>query len=281
MARSRNIKPGFFKNEHLAELSPLTRLLFQALWCEADREGRLEDRPMRLKAEYFPYDDCDISTMLAQLQHSAGNFLVRYEVDGKRYIQIVNFLKHQNPHVKEAPSTIPPFSEDALIPTENGSLKVAPCKHHTCLILAGLIPDSLNLIPDSLIPDTPLPLTEVKTLAPGDKSPDPDELPIITLPLSNKTEHPIYQATVDEMAELYPAVDVTQQFRNMRAWLISNPRQKKTKAGIMRFVNYWLSKEQDRGRASPRVFSSDGDRPKSFRERVNEAAVDAFVRGDY
>ena len=44
MARARNIKPGFFKNEDLAECSPWARLCFAGLWTLADREGRLEDR---------------------------------------------------------------------------------------------------------------------------------------------------------------------------------------------------------------------------------------------
>jgi hypothetical protein len=68
MARSRNLKPGFFKNELLADLSPLTRLFFQGIWCEADRRGILEDRPKRLKADILPYDDADPEQMLADLQ---------------------------------------------------------------------------------------------------------------------------------------------------------------------------------------------------------------------
>ena len=67
MARSRNIKPGFFLNDELAECDPLARLLFAGLWCIADREGRLEDRPKRIKAEVLPYDDCDVDELLNQL----------------------------------------------------------------------------------------------------------------------------------------------------------------------------------------------------------------------
>lgn len=51
MARSRNIKPGLFKNEVLGVADPIYTILFQGLWVLADREGRLEDRPMRIKAE--------------------------------------------------------------------------------------------------------------------------------------------------------------------------------------------------------------------------------------
>lgn len=109
MSRARNIKPGFFKNETLAECHPLARILFSGLWCEADREGRLEDRPKRLKAECLPYDDCDANDLLEQL--ASRGFIHRYESAGIRYIQILEFLKHQNPHVREMPSSIPAPSD--------------------------------------------------------------------------------------------------------------------------------------------------------------------------
>lgn len=105
MARSRMLKPGFFTNEALAGLPPLTRLLFQGLWCIADKEGRLEDRPQRIKAEILPYDRCIPERMLTEL-HSVG-FIDRYEVGGVRYIQISAFDKHQHPHPNEPKSAIP------------------------------------------------------------------------------------------------------------------------------------------------------------------------------
>ena len=108
MARARNIKPSFFTNDNLAEIDPLGRLLFQGLWCHADREGRLEDRPRKLKAEILPYDDCDVEKLLSDL--AKYGFITRYEADGRKFIQVVNFAKHQNPHIKEAASEIPaPF----------------------------------------------------------------------------------------------------------------------------------------------------------------------------
>ena len=55
MARTRNIKPAFFDNDILGGLDPLTRLLFIGLWCIADREGRLEDRPLRIKKTLLGY----------------------------------------------------------------------------------------------------------------------------------------------------------------------------------------------------------------------------------
>ena len=103
--RARNIKPGFFKNDVLAEMDFAGRLLFIGLWGLADREGRLEDRPKKIKAEVFPYDDVDVDSFLGEL--AKRSFIIRYEVAGERYIQIVNFDKHQNPHPRETPSNIP------------------------------------------------------------------------------------------------------------------------------------------------------------------------------
>lgn len=105
MARARNIKPGFFKNEELAQCEPMARILFAGLWCLADREGRLEDRPQRIKAEILPYDDADINDLLAAL--AAGGFIVRYVVGLTRCIWIPTFKLHQNPHKNEAISNLP------------------------------------------------------------------------------------------------------------------------------------------------------------------------------
>ena len=105
MARSRNIKPGFFKNEELGDLPATFRLFFIGLWCVADREGRLEDRPKRLWAELMPYDPFEGDAALEKL--AARHFVVRYEANGVRCIQIKNFTKHQAPHYKEVASEIP------------------------------------------------------------------------------------------------------------------------------------------------------------------------------
>jgi hypothetical protein len=140
MSRSRNIKPGFFKNDQLAELPFEFRILFQGLWCEADREGRLLDRPKRLKAEIFPYDDVDVGRGLNMLD--GFGFIQRYTVAGVGYIQITNFAKHQNPHKKEAPSEHPGPDK-----AENSACTV---QDPEIPVQAGLIPDSPFLIPDSL-----------------------------------------------------------------------------------------------------------------------------------
>lgn len=77
------------------------------------------------------------------------------------------------------------------------------------------------------------------------------EKPFITLQLNTGQEHPIYDKEIKDWEELYPAVDVRQQLRAMKGWLLSNPGRRKTKRGINRFINNWLSKKQDRGYRKP------------------------------
>lgn len=141
--RARSIKPGICDNEILGTADPFYTLLFERLWMIADREGRLEDRPLRIKAQAFPYrDGLDVEPMLCWL-HENG-FICRYEAEGKKYIQVVEFHKHQRPHTNEQPSVIPPI-------TEGSTTKVVP-KHNQGNDMDALTPSSLT--PDSLPPDS-------------------------------------------------------------------------------------------------------------------------------
>lgn len=157
MARSRNIKPAIMDNEELAALPALTRLLFIYMWMLADRDGRIEDRPGRIKKQALGYDDGNAEAMLCQLQ-SAG-FIDRYEVAGVRVIQVLNFAKHQTPHMREAVSELPC---KVLAPVENTeSTDLGSALHQTSTDLGSAeasprSPDTGYLIPDTgyLIPDT-------------------------------------------------------------------------------------------------------------------------------
>lgn len=108
MPRIREVKPEIFLDEQLAEVSHAARFLFVGLWTLADREGRLEDRPARIKAQIFPYGSEDCDALLDELANHAGAFVQRYEVDGRRLLAVRSFKKHQRPHPKETPSKIPP-----------------------------------------------------------------------------------------------------------------------------------------------------------------------------
>lgn len=101
MARIRTIKPDFFKNEQVANCSPLDRLFFIGLWTQADREGRVLNRPKRLKAEILPYDNYKVDDGIKKLEKAGLIFKYDIEIDSLgqkelvKAIQIINFLKHQ------------------------------------------------------------------------------------------------------------------------------------------------------------------------------------------
>lgn len=81
--------------------------------------------------------------------------------------------------------------------------------------------------------------------------PTPQEPVFIKIPLIDKTEFDVTESMVKDFKEAYPAVDVEQQLRNMRQWCLSNPKNKKTRSGVMRFINNWLMKDQNRGGSKP------------------------------
>ena len=62
-------------------------------------------------------------------------------------------------------------------------------------------------------------------------------------------------ADIAGWASAYPAVDVQSELAKMTSWLDANPKNRKTPAGIKRFINSWLARAQDRGGASPNTSS--------------------------
>lgn len=76
---------------------------------------------------------------------------------------------------------------------------------------------------------------------------------VVCLPLNDGTEFRVTEDMVSEFSTLYPAVDVEQELRSMRGWLLSNPKNRKTPSGIRRFMNSWLSREQDKPRTQQKA----------------------------
>lgn len=118
MARIRTIKPEFPQSESVGKLSRDARLLFVLIWTHVDDEGRARAASRMLASLLFPYDDDApklIEGWLGDLERNG--FIQRYEVDGSRYMQVVNWLKHQKiDHPSK--SKIPAFEESLAKPRE-------------------------------------------------------------------------------------------------------------------------------------------------------------------
>lgn len=250
MARARNIKPGLLKNELLGTEDPLITILFVSLWMIADREGRLEDRPLRIKAETFPYrENIDINGYLTVLERLG--FIHRYEVNGLRLIQIDNFKKHQSPHNTEKASELPSIenrTDKNTINSDGCDLTVKQPLFNGELTEAKR-PDSLiHGFTDSLIPDSQDSCSEPKVSKPKSI----DDSPIVISIPTNKfntegEERPITENKIKEWQAVYPAVDVKQTIFRIRSWVVNNPNKRKTFSGIYKFIDHWLAKEQSSG----------------------------------
>jgi hypothetical protein len=245
MARARTIKPGYFTNDLLAQCDPLARILFAGLWTIADRDGRMVFRPARIKAQVLPYDACDIDDLIAQLQHR--RFIVIYEIEGVRYLQVEGFGKHQNPHPREVSENIPEPTAESEV-TESRE-KVLP-SHEKVLPSPGNAGTSnaLSPLPSPLSP-SPIPLS-LQSLDACDARPKRRQRSNDPLRWNEESG---WQGITDEdhdrWLDLFPAVDSRYELKRLDQWLRDNPT-KAHKSNWRRWLNKLFAGKQDKGGSS-------------------------------
>ena len=94
---------------------------------------------------------------------------------------------------------------------------------------------------------------------------------------------PITKDQATRWQELYPAVNVATELSKIIGWLEANPSKRKTKRGMLSFVNRWLSREQDKGavNAPQATKYTVGDRQAVIDYKTShkqlEAERDAFI----
>ena len=131
-------------------------------------------------------------------------------------------------------------------------------------------------ITDASVDNTNVLSPSLSCSEPEKSASEPAEQPVITLPLNDGSEFPVFPDMVSEFSALYPAVDVLQEFRKMRGWILGKPERRKTKRGIRAFITTWLSKEQDRG---PRQVARSGTTQRRLTPEEVAAlpAIDPFA----
>ena len=76
----------------------------------------------------------------------------------------------------------------------------------------------------------------------------PTQPPVFRLLMLNGETYPVYQEEIEKYQNLYPAIDVQQEYRKMIGWIDSHPKNRKTPNGIQKFINGWLSRAQNSAR---------------------------------
>ena len=100
-----------------------------------------------------------------------------------------------------------------------------------------------------------------------------EEPAVAHIPLSDGTNFAVPESLAQEYAAAYPGVNVLGELAKARAWCLSNPKQRKTRSGIRRFLNSWMDRAQNNAtRASP---AARAGRPMTARQ------MEAEERGDF
>jgi len=234
MARTRSIKPSFFKNEYLAECEPMARLLFIGLWTLADSQGRMEFRPMRIKAEVFPYENCDILGLLKQLADKG--FVRAYESGDVKVLEIPTFGDHQRCHPDERDEGLPPADESAetiVFPEPNA-------KPGNPTLEPGNPPASCAFNPSTFNPSSSTAPTNPATRS-RSKPADPLRW------TADSGWEGITDADHAEWSQAYPAADLPVELAKAHQWLKANPKKARKSNWRRWLTTVWLTKCQDHG----------------------------------
>ena len=241
---NRIIKESLCSSEKIALLTDFEFRLWIGLITQADDTGRGDARPAIIKGHVFPLRDRitvkDISGALHGL--AAKGCISLYEIDGRSYFWFPSWAKHQR--IRDAKPKFPaPPSEEPLAEAENESpLDFAATRGNSRQLAAtrGESPRTAANCGLNPIQSNPI-QSESNTAQSGEEEIE------IKLILNTGELYPISKEKADRWRELFPSVDVNQELKKMASWLENNPKNRKTKSGILRFCNGWLSRAQDKG----------------------------------
>lgn len=246
---NRIIKESIRTSDSINELSWFEECLFYRLIVSCDDYGRFDGRPLIIKGTCFPLKEGvttkNIESALSKLT-SAG-LVKRYVVDGKPYLSLPSWGRHQT--TRAAKSKYPNPDDGEEISSENSCMQM-----HADVSVNEYDIRNRNTYNDNNKRGAETPLADVESI-----------------PLNDGSEWKCPLDDYEEYTRLYPGVDIDNAFREMRAWCNSNPTKRKTARGIKRFVNGWLSRQQDSGR---------GAQPKKPTQNNNNFERRSYDMGD-
>lgn len=224
---NRIIKESIRTSDSINSLNWFEECLFYRLVVSCDDYGRFDGRPAIIKGTCFPLkENVTVKTIKDALNKLATAELVNlYTVDGKPYLSLPTWEQHQTRRASK--SKYPSPDDGEMISSENNCMQMNADVH---VFENGI--RNRNTINDNNKRGAETPLADVEPIT-----------------LNDGTEWKCPLADYEEYKRLYPGVDIDNAFREMRAWCNSNPTKRKTAREIKRFVNGWLSRQQDSGKA--------------------------------
>lgn len=283
MSRIRSIKPEFWVSEQIANCSRDARLLFIGMWNFCDDGGIHPASYLKIKSEVFPADNISltiIKNLITQLIKTG--LIFEFTVENKIYWQVTGW-QHQkiskpafkypkpcknagdsekpagfvrNPKLSAEIIQFPPADVDVDVELEH-SFKRNIYNNNQDIITSGA--------------ELKNPRLSDEIGGPHKNLPEIYEEPVITIVLNDHSEFPISQNKIDEWQNLFQGIVVLNEIKKAKSWCINNPERRKTKRGILKFLNSWLMKAQDSN-------SNFGGRNYANRERRIESLAEKVER---
>ncbi len=272
---NRILKESICSSETLDSLTPFEETVFYRLIVKADDFGRFDARPKILRSELFPLKDRmpvkEMETALASLVR-VGCVEVYY-VNGKPYLEFVNWDRHQ---VKRAKYSKYPNRN-------NGDCDDVQAFECDCEQMQADVSEKRETRNEKRETrnekrETRIEKREVCAEPHSVSAPAPAPDAFISMILNDGTYYDLPKTEVEHYKELFPAVNVEQEIRSAVAWAESNPKKRKTKSGAKAFFTKWLIREQNNGRTTFRQAPTQTQRNQYDQQPSIPDGVNPFDR---
>ena len=220
---NRIIKEGICANEQIDRLTAFEETFFYRLIVNVDDYGLMDGRVSVLKAKLFTLrcgtmKDSEVEKALKRLCEEG--LVEVYHCKGRPYLHLTGWERNQQIRAKK-PKYPRPEEADEELPEINCNQVQAD---------------------ESKLKQTELPDGK-------ENQPNADDPVVVEMVLNDGGTYKVTRSEAERYQALYPAVDVMQELRNAAGWLEGNPTRRKTKAGIKRYINGWLAREQDNSKS--------------------------------
>lgn len=253
---NRILKESICTSDSIDQLSAFQETMFYRLIVNCDDYGRIDARAKILAARLFPLKDIRAAQIEDALRAlTSAELVILYEVDGKPFLQMKTWDKHQQIRAKKSKYPAP---DEGI------------CKQ----MISDDIKSARNPIQSEYESESNTNICAAASAA-----------QVATLTLLDGSSFVITEDDAEKDQKAYPAVDVISEYHKMSRWLDANQKNRKTRSGIKRFINSWLSRAQNSARASSgtktktvsaqqytqRVYSEDELRSVSGSDLLEEA----------
>jgi hypothetical protein len=222
---NRILKESICTSDSIDQLSAFEETVFYRLIVNCDDYGRFDGRPKIIASKLFPLKDIRAAQIESALRKlTSAELVTLYTVGGKPFLQMKTWDRHQQIRAKKSRY---PGPDDAIREPAN--------------ICKQMISD------DSKCPRNPI-QSEYESESESNDSAEASPAPVAALTLVDGTSYGITEADREKDAAAYPGVDVMQEYLKMQRWLEANPKNRKTRSGIKRFINSWLERAQNSAR---------------------------------